>query len=299
LIGDDTEWVSLFDEAVTWATPWHLRCLFMTILIYCEIGNVRVLFDAYWKYMADDVAYRLRSIYGGISSQVPDPVVLDGLMRQLTELFSSNGACITSFDLPLLASSDQPPTRLIMEEMSYNRNVLGIEAVELQSLLTSEQRVVFDAVVRAVSVGGELTTLVSGHGGTGKTFLWRTIMATLRSQGHIVLAVASSGVASLLLPSGRIAHSRFCIPLELHEESRCAIARGTNLAALIARTSLSIWDEAPMAYRFSFECVDRTLRDVLSVNESSNAMKPFGGKPILLGGDLYSRSYRAVIRTRL
>jgi hypothetical protein len=40
-----------------------------------------------------------------------------------------------------------------------------------------------------------------------------------------------------------------------------------------------------MAHRFSFECVDRTLRDILSVTESSNAMKPFGGKPILLGGD--------------
>jgi hypothetical protein len=68
-----------------------------------------------------------------------------------------------------------------MEEMSYNRNVLGIEAVELQSHLNSKQRVVFDAVLRVVSVGVELTPFVSGHGGTGKSFLWRTIMATLRS----------------------------------------------------------------------------------------------------------------------
>jgi uncharacterized radical SAM superfamily protein len=85
-------------------------------------------------------------------------------------------------------------------------------------------------MVCTVSVGGELTTFMSDHGGTGKTFLWRTIMATLRSQGHIILAVASSGVASLLLPGGRTSHLRFHIPLELHEESRCAIARGTNLA---------------------------------------------------------------------
>jgi hypothetical protein len=171
-----------------------------------------------------------------------------------------------------------------MEEMSYNRNVLGIESVELQSLLNSVQRVLFDDVLHAVSVGGELTAFVSGHGGTSKTFLWRTIMATLRSQGHIVLAVVSSGVVSLLLSGGRTTHLRFCIPLELHEERRCATARGTNLAALIARASLIIWDEAPMAHRFSFACVDKTLRDVLSVHESSNAMKPFGGKLILLGG---------------
>jgi hypothetical protein len=106
---------------------------------------------------------------------------------------------------------------------------------------------------------------------------------TLRSRGHIVLAVASSGVASLLLPGGRTAHSRFRIPLDLHEESRCAIARGTNLAELLCRASLIIWDEAPMAHRHCFD--DRTLRDILSVDDVRNSDIPFGGKPILLGGD--------------
>jgi len=46
----------------------------------------------------------------------------------------------------------------------------------------------------------------------GKTFLWHTIINRLRSDGLIVLVVASSGIASLLLPGGRIAHSRFKNP---------------------------------------------------------------------------------------
>jgi hypothetical protein len=131
LIGDDTEWVSLFDEAVFWATPWQLRCLFMTILIYSKVGNVRVLFDAYWRYMADDVAYRLKSIYGGVSSVIPDTVLIDGLMRQLAELFSSNGTSVTSFGLPLLASPQQPLNRLIMEEMLYNQDVVAAKSARL------------------------------------------------------------------------------------------------------------------------------------------------------------------------
>jgi ATP-dependent DNA helicase PIF1 len=57
------------------------------------------------------------------------------------------------------------------------------------------------------------------------------------------LVVVSSGVASLLLPGGRTTHSRFRIPLDLHEESRCAIVRGTNMAELLCRASLIIWDE--------------------------------------------------------
>ncbi|CAN6923793.1 unnamed protein product [Brassica oleracea] len=42
-----------------------------------------------------------------------------------------------------------------------------------------------------------------------------------RSRGDIVLNVASSGIASLLLPGGRTAHSRFGIPLNPDEFSSC------------------------------------------------------------------------------
>ena len=115
--------------------------------------------------------------------------------------------------------------------------------------------------------------------------MWRTILAKLSSLDHIVLAVASSGVASLLLPGGRTTHSRFKIPLDVHETSVCNIGRGTMLAALIERTSLVIWDEAPMSHRFCFEALDRTLRDLLSAKEPANAAKSFGGLPVLFGGD--------------
>ncbi|GKD56954.1 ALP1-like protein, partial [Tanacetum coccineum] len=39
---------------------------------------------------------------------------------------------------------------------------------------------------------------VYGYGGTGKTFLWKTLAAAIRRKGDIVLNVASSGIASLL-----------------------------------------------------------------------------------------------------
>ena len=40
---------------------------------------------------------------------------------------------------------------------------------------------------------------VDGPGGTGKTFLYKGLLAQVRSQGHVALAVASSGIAALLL----------------------------------------------------------------------------------------------------
>jgi hypothetical protein len=126
---------------------------------------------------------------------------------------------------------------------------------------------------------------VSGYGGTGKTFLWNAIVLYLRSEGKIVLIVASSVVASFLLPAGRTAHSRFKISCDLDSNSTCNIKKGTMLADLIKRTSLVIWDEAFMAHRMTFEALDRSFRDILSSESSNSQNMPFGGKVIVLGGD--------------
>ncbi|POG63370.1 DNA helicase Pif1 like protein, partial [Rhizophagus irregularis DAOM 181602=DAOM 197198] len=48
---------------------------------------------------------------------------------------------------------------------------------------------------------------IDGFAGTGKTFLYNTLLATIRLHGDIAIAVASSGIAALLLSGGRTAHS--------------------------------------------------------------------------------------------
>ncbi|XP_030478179.1 uncharacterized protein LOC115695240 [Cannabis sativa] len=131
----------------------------------------------------------------------------------------------------------------------------------------------------------EIYFFINGHGGTGKTFLWNTIIAKLRSQSRIVLPVATSGITALLLPNGRTTHSRFHIPLDVTVESTCEIRQGTLLAGLLIKTSLIIWDEAPMANKFYFETLDMTLRDILITRFESSSKKPFGGLIIVCGGD--------------
>jgi ATP-dependent DNA helicase PIF1 len=122
-----------------------------------------------------------------------------------------------------------------------------------------------------------------GYGGTGKTFMWRTLASSLRSKGQIVLTVASSGIASLLLPGGRTAHSKFKIPVPTLDNATCGIEHDDDRAGLLKQTKLIIWDEAPMAHRFTFEALERTLRDVMSSYKNSDTI--FGGKVIVFGGD--------------
>ncbi|XP_074342285.1 uncharacterized protein LOC141679779 [Apium graveolens] len=95
-----------------------------------------------------------------------------------------------------------------------------------------------------------------GSGGCGKTFMWKMLIPKLRSESMIVLHVASSDIAATLLPGGRTAHS-----------------------------SLIIWDEAPMQHRYAFECLDRSLRDIMKSVEPRRFHIPFGGINIVLGGD--------------
>lgn len=107
------------------------------------------------------------------------------------------------------------------------------------------------------------------------------ISAAIRSKGDIVLNVASSGIASLLLPGGRTAHSRFGIPINPDEFSTCNMTPGSDLANLVKESSLIIWDEAPMMSKHCFESLDRSLADIMGYT----GIKPFGGKVIVFGGD--------------
>nr|GEW91589.1 DNA helicase [Tanacetum cinerariifolium] len=86
----------------------------------------------------------------------------------------------------------------------------------------------------------------------GKTFLWNSLACALRLEERIVLAVASSGIVFLLLPYGRTAHSRFKIPLNLHEDCICNI-KSSQLADLLREFDLIIWDEVPMNDRLISE----------------------------------------------
>ncbi|XP_020090329.1 uncharacterized protein LOC109711570 [Ananas comosus] len=175
--------------------------------------------------------------------------------------------------------------KLLREELDYDANALESEHEALSKGLNEKQTTIYDSILTSIYEDRGDAIFVYGHGGTGKTYLWQTIISKLRSEGKIVLAVASSGIASLLLPGGRTAHSRFKIPLKIDEFSTCEIKKGTQLAKLLHHTSLILWDEAPMNHRNCFEALDRSLRDILQSDDGNIEQKLFGGKTIVFGGD--------------
>lgn len=287
LVGDDNEWFLLFDEAVQWASSNQLRHLFMTVLLFCGVTDGQRLLDKYWRFMSDDIAFQIARSLNDTVQAIPSEYLHIQLLHELSVMFGRNGYSLSYFGISTesIHTGRLLGNRLILEELQYDRKELREMASSFHARLNEDQLCIYNQIMNAALnyVGGVF--FVSGHGGTGKTFLWTSIIAKLRADDHVVLAVASSGVASLLLPGGRTAHSRFRIPVELNERTMCTISRGSNLAELIEKATLILWDEAPMTHRRCFEAVDRSLRDILSVNEPSRKLIPFGGKTVVLGGD--------------
>ena len=121
--------------------------------------------------------------------------------------------------------------------------------------------------------------ILNSPGGYGKTFLFNVISAKIRREGGIVLNVANKGLAVQNLIGGRTAHSRFKIPIPVMEDSTCNVKAQSDLAKLLKKTNLIIWDEVFSCHRHNIEAVDRTLRDIMQSTEL------FGGLVVCLAGD--------------
>ncbi|KAL1308594.1 hypothetical protein AAHE18_17G118200 [Arachis hypogaea] len=245
------------NEVAELASGHQLKKLFAMLLISNSISNQSVL--ATWTLLADGILYERRK------------TLKNQRYFTIEKILNSNARSLRDYQsMPYPEMSDVRlfQNKLIEDELAYDTNEL-----------------IFDDILNAVITDSGGFYFLYGHGGYGKTFIWNGLSSTIRFRGNIILNVASSGIASLLLPGGRMAHSRFSIPITIIDESTCNIKHGSLKAELLIQSSLIIWDEAPMLNKMCFEALDRTLRDLMSVTDQYKTYQPFGGKVVVLGGD--------------
>jgi hypothetical protein len=158
---------------------------------------------------------------------------------------------------------------------------IGYEEEHLKMIqtLNAEQRAGFDLIMNHVEKKVGQVFFVDGPGGTGKTYLYKALLAKVRSMNLIAIATATSGIAASIMPGGRTAHSRFKIPIKLDNNTMCSFTKQSGTAELLRKAALVIWDEVAMTKRQAVETLDRTLQDIMGCNQ------PFGGKVMLFGGD--------------
>ncbi|KAL4300849.1 hypothetical protein AHAS_Ahas17G0242000 [Arachis hypogaea] len=180
--------------------------LFAMLLMSNNIVCPDIVWQHCWKHCADDVLCDRRQI-----SEIKSIT-----LARIESLLQKNGRSLKEFI-----------------DMPFSECLNSIDPHDTV-------RDAYDTILNAISrdMGGLF--FVYGYGGTRKTFLWNSLSASISAKGQIVLNIASSGIAALLLPNGRTAHSRFKVPLSVNQDSICNIKQGMPLARLISFEKLII-----------------------------------------------------------
>uniref|UniRef100_A0A0R0JAQ0 ATP-dependent DNA helicase n=1 Tax=Glycine max TaxID=3847 RepID=A0A0R0JAQ0_SOYBN len=277
-LGSDQEFVGALREANTWGTPHYLRKLFVKLLFMNTMDRPEYVWKQTWQWMADDIVFNHKR--QGI--QLTDKEKMHLCLTEIENLLQANRKRLRDFPsmpYPLGYAAKTHQNNLIYNELAYDREILAAEFDKCYQSLTDEQASIFNKIMHVVATQSGGVYFLYEYGGTCKTFVWKTLSSAIRSTGGIVLIVASSGIASILLPGGRTTHSKFAIPVPATKNSTCNIHQGSDLAELLHITKLIIWDEAPMCHRYSIEALDKSLQDIM------HNINPFGGKVIVFGGN--------------
>jgi len=245
--------------------------MFASMLMFCEVMNPRQLWDAHWESLSNDIEAMTHCERADPTVTFPEDALKDRALYEVDHVLMHNGHRLEDF--PTLPKSNYIPSvhgrnRLVEEELADDPYSLTTDVDNAKDRFNDDQRNAYETILNVVTNKGGKLFFVYGSGGTGKTFVWTTLLSRLRGQGKIVLAVASSRIASLLLMGSRTAHSRFKIPIDLHDESTCNITQQMKVAEFVHKVDLIIWDEAPMMHRRAFEVVDRTLRDLMQLDDT-------------------------------
>ncbi|KAG8633562.1 hypothetical protein MANES_18G115432v8 [Manihot esculenta] len=167
-------------------------------------------------------------------------------------------------------------SREITDEMAIE---ILEEDINVVHKLNIEQLHAYKIILQTVDLNTSGVFFVDGYGGTEKIFLYRALLAYVRSIGMIALVIATSRIIAFIMLGGRTTHSRFSIPLSPIESNMCSISKQSGQTELLCIAKLIIWNEALMAKGLAIEIVDRSLRDIMDNSQ------PFGEKVIVFSGD--------------
>ena len=282
LLEDDKQWDITLEEAALCDSPLKLRDLFTVMLVFCQLSDPLKLWEKYKESLSEDITRQVERVLQSSADQAINEVHNRCLVLIEDAVLDLGGHKLLHYCLP------QPKrtcgvleNRDYAREKSYDTNDLIQIVSNKESSLTNEQLAVYRQVLNSIKLNAGQVFFLDAPGGTGKTFLLNLLLAKVRSNHGIALAVASSGIAATLLEGGKTAHAAFKLPLNLirAESPLCNISKQSNMAQVLRDCKLIVWDESTMAHKGGFEALNRTLKDI-----RGNALL-MGGVTVLLAGD--------------
>ena len=285
LLEDDTEHRRCLQEAAVMNMPSQLRQLFATLMVFQTPSDIRALYDEFKEAMFED--YIRHDQLNDTEVALQDRHI-HLCLWDIETCLRVHGNSMSNVEFSYLP---QLPHNFIHPQNQHEHIDIVRErqlGEQMLQQLNNDRHHIHGTIVDAITTNSDQNCyFVDGPAGTGKTFLYNTIVHNLQALGIKVKCMAYSGIASTLLINGATAHSTFHIPIHLLPDSPCNIKRQSARAEILRETTIFIWDEASMIPADALHSVDVLLIDITQVN------RPFGGKVMFLGGD--SRQVLAVV----
>ena len=287
LLDDDAEWRRCLDEAKNSSMPSQLRQLFTTILDFNNPQRPGDLWQEFKSYLCEDFRHRARMTH--TPNTMPNDTAIENMaLWDMECALRTQGRRMEDFpSMPIpVEPVNHQMSRLMQQEYDYDITQLQQEVIVEKSQLNGKQSGFYRGVMEAVNLPAHLEAnahFLQSAGGCGKTHVLNLVLKTVRSMGLIAIAVATSGIAALLLQGGSTAHSRFGISLEIGGTS--TLRMRSERVHIIQMAKVIIWDEAPMANKDNFRVVDLLLQDIMKREDPRLEHVPFGGKVFICSGD--------------
>ena len=297
----------LFDDEAssTRRTPAQLRDLFALCILADELFQSEKMWSKYCDTLSRDIFERKVQQGDGTSSEQMEVAARVKALQCIDDILQAAGASLTNFVAEYTGTGqteldqykiEHPASRYVdaadaasRRERKWDDSAKRFEDRPAdEPALTSEQKPVFDRVMRHISEDADPNecklTFVSAQGGRGKTWLMNLIVAAARAKGKVVLCVASTAAAASHYPGGRTAHSQFGIPVSddpvrQNEAVSCVLDLSGTQAAFLDKVDLIVWDEIGNQH------VEQTVAVSTLLCDLKKDDRPFGGMPMLCGGD--------------
>lgn len=195
LLATDVEWEHCLDEAVVFQMPPQMRHTFAYICTFGGVTDASQLWEKFKEHMIIDF---LRHYDENES--------LNLALHDLESVFQQHGLTCSHYGLP-------QPVGTAADVLTYDQQQEMTRINRLRASLNPEQRNAFEHIVKGVNnPAAHKLFYLNGPGGSGKTYLYTTLISFMRSRGLSVLPFASTGIAATLMEGGRTVHSGFGIP---------------------------------------------------------------------------------------
>jgi len=236
LLEDDIHWDHTLADAVIFSSAHQIRSLFAIIISTCFPSDPLHLWNKYKDDMADDILHRVRTTTANPELEFNAEIHNEALISIEDLCLMMSGKMLHELGMP---APNRPMhdafNRELERERQFDRDALSQSVRTNVPLLNKQQKTTYDTLMKAVKDDNGGIFFLDAPAGTGKTFLISLILASIRAQSQIPLAVASSGIAATLLEGGRTAHSALKLPLNLQttDEPTCNIAKKSAMAKVL------------------------------------------------------------------